>query len=236
MKTSKKGIAAIGVVCLLSVMLLSSCLKDNVNYAQPPIPTALVSFVVAATDQPPLDLYFNNNRVNSAPLGYGSELDYFRAYTGQRTVNIYNDASSTKLFSDTINLKKDSVYSLFLVSNLQHLQTLLIPDSISAPSAGNAAVRFVDVSPDAPAADLLQNGSVVASNKTFKGYSSFVQLKGNTSYNFVVQQHGSSTTLASLSNVQLNAGFVYTIWLHGLANTSNAVDKLSVDIIPNAFF
>lgn len=234
-KNLRKWIAGIGAVCMLS--FLSSCLKDNTPAYTPP-PAALVSFIQASPGEEPLDLYFNNNKVNHYPLGYGDGLDYFRAYAGKRTVNIYTENSTTsKLLSDTITLKVDSIYSLFMVNTSSDPQIFLITDSISNPGNGNAGIRFVNVSPDAPAADLvIHGGSVLATNKSFKTNSPFVKIPGDKSYTFDVRQTGTSTVLATLQNINLTSGFVYTIWFHGLAGTSVDSDKLKADIVTNAYY
>ncbi|HVV53761.1 MAG TPA: DUF4397 domain-containing protein [Mucilaginibacter sp.] len=234
-KNLKKWTAGIGAICMLS--FFSSCLKDNnANYTPPP--TALVSFVQASPDEQPIDLYFNANKVNRMPLVYGNELDYFRAYVGNRIVNIYTENSTgNKLVSDTITLKQDSVYSLFMVNTSASPQILLVHDSLSNPGTGNAGIRFINVSPDASSVDLaVHGGSVLVSDKAFKGYSSFIKVPTNKSYTFDVRQAGTNTVLATLSDITPTSGFMYTIWFHGLAGGTNSLDKLGVDIITNAYY
>jgi hypothetical protein len=228
--TLTKRIAGLGVVCMLSVLFLSSCLKNNNDYYAPPV--AYLSFIQASPDEPPLDLYLNNNKVN-----YGATIDYFRAYTGTRTVNLYNQGSTTKVFSDTIHLNADVAYSLFLTNTTAHPSLFLLTDSLSKPATGKANVRFVNVSPDAPTVDFaVKDSTALVSNKAFKGFSSFLPIQGSKSYTFEVRQHGTNTVLATLANVTLNSGVVYTIWFHGLAGSANTTDKLSIDIITNAYY
>ena len=226
--------AALGVGCLLS-MSLTSCLKSNNDYYVPP--TAYVAFIQASPGQQPLDLYFNNNKVNQMPLTYGNGLDYFKAYPGLRTVNFYTSGSMNKVFSDSVRLSPNIAYSLFLVNTTAAPGIFLLTDSISHPAAGKAAVRFVNVSPDAPAVDLaVKDSAAFIVNKAFKGFSSFMPKDGNKSYTFEVRQHGTNTVLATLSNVTLNSGLIYTIWFHGLASTTVAENQLKADIITNAYY
>jgi len=97
-----------------------------------------------------------------------------------------------------------------------------------------AAIRFVDLSPDATSVDLAVNGTVMVSHKSYKGFSSFLPVTGNTNYSFEVRQKGTSTVLASLSNVGLNNGGVYTIILTGLASGTTSADELAVYYVTNA--
>ena len=233
MKNLKRLRAGLSAVCLLS-LLLSSCLKSNPSYNNPPI--ALVSFFQASPDEPSLDLYFNNNRVNWNPISYGSGLDYFNAFAGQRTVNFYAQNTMTKLFSDTLTLKPGGVYSLFLANTPATPGIFVLNDTINRPPNNTAGIRFVDLSPDAPAVDLALNDSVKVSNKTYKGFSSFTPVAGNKTYSFKVLQKGTTTVLASLSNVTLTNGYVYTIMLTGLSAGTTSTDKLSVYYTTNAQF
>ncbi|HEY9000531.1 MAG TPA: DUF4397 domain-containing protein [Mucilaginibacter sp.] len=230
-----RWMALLGIGCFLS-LLFTSCLKSKNDDYTPP-PSAYVTFFQAATGEQPLDLYFNNNKVNQVPLGYGFGLDYFQAYPGLRTVNIDASYTNSLIYSDTIRIKPNIAYSLFLINNPVNLGLFLLTDSISQPAAGKATLRFINVSPDAPAVDLaVKDSAAFVTNKGFKGFSSFIPKTGNQTYNFEIRQHGTNTVLTTLSGVTLNNGLVYTIWLHGLANTSNADLKLKADIVTNAYY
>jgi hypothetical protein len=232
--TSKRSVAGLGVVCLLSV-LLSSCLKDN-NQVYVPPPAALVTFIQASPDEPPLNFFLNNNRVNINPLSYGNQIDYFRAFPGHRTVNFFNSATMATILQDTVYLSANITYSLFLANTASHPEILLLTDSIARPASGKATVRFVNVSPNAPPVDLVTTGTTLVSNKAYKGFSSFVPVDGNKSYTFTVVQHGTSTVLATLANVNINSNTVYTIWFHGIAGATATTDQLNADIITNAYY
>lgn len=226
--------ALLSAGCFLS-LLFTSCLKTKNDYTPPP-PVAYVAFFQASPDEQPLDLFFNNNKVNQLPLHYGDGIDYFQAYPGLRTVNLYN-SGGTIVFSDTVRLTPNIAYSLFMVNTAAHPGLFLVTDSISRPATGKATLRFINVSPDAPAVDLaIKDSAAFVTNKAFKGFSSFIPKNGGQIYNFEIRQHGTNTVLATLNSVTLNNGLVYTVWLHGLANTTLPSDKLTADIVTNAYY
>lgn len=232
--TSKRLVEKIVAVCLLSVFL-SSCLKTNNNNYYPP--EALVTFIQASPDETQLDFYLDNNKINLDPINYGDHFDYFRAYAGTRTANFYSNGSMNKIFSSTIQLNQNTNYSLFLANKATQPEIVLLTDTIAQPASGNASIRFVNLSPDAPAVDLaVQGGSTLASNKSYKGYSSFIPVQANKNYVFQVRQAGSGTILATLSNVNINSGSVYTIWFHGLSAATTVTDQLGASIYTNAYF
>jgi len=233
-KKPKRVILGIGALGLFSLSL-SSCLKDNSNNVQPP--TALVTFYQASPDEPAMNLDFNTNQVNQNAIYYGDDIDYFRVYAGQRTVNLFYTNSMNTIATAPVTIVANNAYSLFLANTAAHPEIVLLTDTLNRPAAGNASVRLVNLSPDAPAVDLkVQGGSVLVSNRAFKGYSSFLPISGQTNYTFQILQTGTSNVLATLPNVAINSGFVYTILFQGLANTTNSGDKLAANLITNAYF
>jgi hypothetical protein len=221
-----------GLLCLL--LLLSSCLKDNtVNYNPP---AALVSFFQASPDETALDLYFNNNKVNLGPIAYGTGLDYFRAYAGLRTVNFYTYGVMDKVYSDTVTIKANNVYSLFLTNKPNQPEMVLLNDTINQPPANMATVRFVNLSPDAPNVDLVLNGTTTVTNKPYKGFSSFLPVAGNAAYTIQVKQTGTSTVLATLSGVTLNTNLVYTVIFSGLVSGTTSADQPAIYYVTNAYY
>jgi hypothetical protein len=225
-------IGAAGLLCFL----LTSCLKENnsTNYTPP---TSLISFIQASPDEPPLDFYLNSNKVNQGVIYYGNYINYVSAYAGTRTANFYTSGTMNLLLSGTITLNPNTAYSLFLGDIPTNPQILMLTDTLIKPTAGNASVRFVNLSPDAPAVDLaIQGGAVLVHNISNKGYSTFIPVPVNAGYTFEVRQAGTGTVLATLTNVPLVNGSVYTIWFGGLVASTNNTDRLSVNIYTNAFF
>src|SRR6185312_8465914 len=191
----------------------------------------------ASPDQPPINFYLGANRVNYYPLSYGQNLDYFQAFTGKRTANFYNAGTSNTILSDTVTFNQNAIYSLFLAGAANKPEMVVLKDTLNKPASGQATIRFINLSPDAPAVSLaVQGGAVLAANKAYKGYSSFTALPGNASYTFEVHQGTTTTVLATLPNITINSGFVYTIWFHGLVNNTSNTDKPAADILTNAYY
>jgi len=224
----------IGIAGLLS-LFLSSCLKDNSSYVAPP--TALVTFYQASPDEPQMNLDFNTNQVNQTPINYGDHIDYFNVYAGQRTVNFFNTGSLNPIYSTNVTIVANTAYSLFLANTAAHPEVVLLTDTLNRPASGSGSIRLVNLSPDAPAVDLaVQGGSVLVSNRVFKGYSSFLPIAAKSGYTLQVLQTGTNTVLATLPNITINNGFLYTLVFRGLATTLNNADKLTADLVTNAYF
>ncbi len=229
---SSKLVLRICAVCVVSVML-SSCLKSH-NDNTPTPPVSLLTVIQASPDQPPLDFYLNSDKVNSGSISYGNDIDYFRAYSGKRAA-IFKLASGTNLILDSITLKQNFAYSLFLAGKASAPELVYLTDTLVTPAAGSAGVRFINLSPDAPAVDLAikGGGAVWVGNKWFKGFSSFANVSGNK-YSLEVRKAGTTTVLASVDNVSILPGYIYTIWLHGLVASTGASNALTIGVITNA--
>ncbi len=225
-------ISAAGLLCLL----LTSCLKQ---YTPPNInqPTALLSFVQGSPDEQPLDFFLNGDKVNQSPIYYGNYINYVSAYAGSRTANFYNSGTTGILLSGTITLNPGAAYSLFLANVPSSPEIVLLTDTLTKPVAGNASLRFVDLSPDAPNVDFaIKGGAVLVHNMAHKGFTTFLPVPVNPGYTFEVRKAGTTTILATLMDVPLAAGSVYTAWFDGLASPTNNSDHLSLNVVTNAFF
>ena len=225
-------ISAAGLLCLL----LTSCLKEN---APPNIdqPTALLSFIQGSPDEQPLDFFLNGNKVNQSAIYYGNYINYVSAFAGSRTANFYTSGTASILLSGTITLNPGAAYSMFLANVPSSPEILLLTDTLTKPVAGNASLRFVDLSPDAPNVDFaIKGGAVLVHNMSHKGFTTFLSVPVNAGYTFEVRKSGTTTVLATLTDVPLAAGSVYTAWFDGLATPTNNTDKLSLNVVTNAFF
>lgn len=233
-QNSMKRAGMIGMVCLLAG-LLSSCLKDKNNNVELPL-AALITVINASPDSQPLDFLLDQNMANPAPIRYGHILDYTRAYTGKRVASFYVSGSQQKIIADTINLDANKYYSLFLSNSVSTPDVTLLTDTLSKPASGMAVIRFINLSTNAGAVDLdIQGGAVLASNKAYKSFTAFMPVEGGKSMNLEIKQAGTSTVLVSLSNITLQSGAIYTIWLHGLTGATDQT-KLALDIQRNGFY
>ncbi len=226
-------ICAVGLLALI----LPSCSKPAVS-TNISTPQAALNFVQACPDEAALDILINNTKVGQTAITYGQYTGYFALNAGSNIISFNNDANMQPILADSTSFDSNSIHTLFLTNTVSKPQVFALTDTLVAPTSGNASVRFVDVSPDAPAVDLVvKGGATLVSNRSFKGFSSFAPVPANMFYNFEVHKAGTTTVLATLNNVKVNPGFVYTVWFHGLANGTTANgDELSADFMINASF
>jgi len=229
----KKHTGIIAAICL--PVILASCNKitNNVN----PSPIAALAVIDVSPDAPAFDFYFGSTQINTVPLVYGSGISYFQENAGEVALGFYNEGTTTKVVGDTINLKANTSNTLFLTNLIAKHDFLYLTDTLNQPATNIATIRFVDVSPDAPAVDfVIKGGAVLATNRTYKTYTSFMTITPKVNDTLEVLQSGTTTVLASVPTITITSNEIYTVWLYGLANTTVASEKLAAGAMTNFNF
>lgn len=202
---------------------LSSCLKNDDDYEQPQY--AALSVYNASPETEYFDFIANNAYV-TGPFKYGQYTSYLYATPGQVNIALYKtgkDAITDTLRTGKITLEADKYHSLFVVDKGPNPNFLLVQDNITTPASGKANVRFVNLISDGGSL-VLQTGtdSTVFSGTTYKTATAFSTLSGNKTYDFKVVSGGE--TKATIEDIEIKSGKVYTIWARGME--SSTIDSL----------
>lgn len=130
------------------------------------------------------------------------------------------------VLGENVTLNAGTIYSAVVVGTADTQQLVLLTDDLSAPPAGQAKVRFMHASPDAPAVDVaVTGGQTLFSNVAYKGSSSYKTVPAGT-VNLEVREAGTNTVVLTLPNVTLGSGVVYTIYATGLVNGTPSLQAI----------
>ncbi len=215
------------VVLAVSLFTLSSCEDDEkITYAN-------VLVTHASPDAPGVDLLIDDVKVNTQPLTYPDNTGYLDAETGTRNIKVNVAGTSTTVINGNLDLEVDKYYSVFAVDQVSEITGLVLEDDLTMPAAGKAHVRFVHLSPDAPAVDVAvaSSGAVVFSDIAFKESTAFTPLDAGT-YNLDVRVAGTTTVALVLPPVTLEAGKIYTVFAKGFLE-GTGTQALGAEIIIN---
>lgn len=114
-----------------------------------------------------------------------------------------------------LTLAADTDYTVAAAGELATIEPVVLVDDNSAPEAGNAHVRFVHLSPDAPNVDIaVTGGPVLFANVPFKGFAGYAAVPAGT-YDLEARIAGTDVVALALPGVTLEAGKVYTVFAVG---------------------
>jgi Domain of unknown function (DUF4397) len=211
---AKPGMFLCSLVLALS---LSGCMDDDDNTHVEPVPTAFVSLFHAAPDAPALDVMVGNLKITS--FNYTQYTNYLPFYVGERALTFNPINADNALIQSNVSLEENKTYSVFVINKLASIETFVVEDKVAVPASGKTMVRFINLSPDAPAVDIniKDDNSALFQNQAFKQATDFKEIDADT-YNFEVKATGSNNVLATVPNVTLREGGIYTIVSRGFNN------------------
>jgi hypothetical protein len=218
------------IIMLSAVSLLfNACSKDEAEVAA----ISGLMVVNASPSAGTFNFYAGTSKINSAALPFLGTVPYFQIAPGATTVKFTNASSIESLLTKTITLEAEKPYSFFLINDVPQLDGILIKDDLSPTSTDKAFIRFINLSPNAPALDLVQTGgSVLISDKSFKAVSDFV-LADAKSYSFDLKDKVTGEIVATLKDITLIAGKMYTIAACGLIKPADLQQPVRLEVFIN---
>lgn len=219
------------MVALTTVLSFSSCDDDDDDVAAP-AGSGKVMIIHASPDAPAVDLLLDGTKLNSTGVNFTDNTAYLNASVGTRVLKVNVAGTSTTALQASLPVANGKNYSVFAIDSVSKLSGLVVEDDLSSPATGKAHVRFIHLSPDAPAVDVaVTGGPVVFGNKSFKDFTSFTPLDANT-YNLEVRLAGTSTVVLPLPGIALTAGKIYTVYAKGFVG-GTGTQALGAEIIVN---
>jgi hypothetical protein len=187
--------------------------------------------VHASPDAPAVDLLVDG-AVAGTGLAFPNNTTYLNLAAGTRNVKVNVAGTTTTVIDANLPVTGGANYTVFAGDVVANIGAVVLTDDLTAPASGKAHVRFVHLSPDAPAVDVaVQGGPILFESKAFKQYSVFSPVDAGT-YNLEVRLAGTSTVALPLNGVMLQAGKIYTVFAKGLASGAGA-QALGAQIIVN---
>ena len=218
-------------MAILATFSLASCGSDDKTNPLAPAPQARVMAVHASPDAPAVDLLVDG-AVAGTGLAFPNNTPYISVAAGTRNVKVNVAGTSTTVINANLPVTGGVNYTVFASDVVANIGAVVLTDDLTAPAAGKAHVRFVHLSPDAPAVDVaVQGGPVLFANKAFKQYTPFAPVDAGT-YNLEVRLAGTTTVALPLNGIVLQPGKIYTVFAKGLVGGSGA-QALGAQIIVN---
>jgi hypothetical protein len=212
------------------IVLLVSC-NDDEDYVNEPIEVAYVSVYHASPDAPAFDIVVDDRVINTWPFDYSSYSGYLNFFTGNRNIQFNAVNADNALIDTTFNFEQGKAYSLFAINRVSGLEALLVVDSAAAPPEGKAMVRFVHLSPDAPAFDIAIEGETAPlfAGRSFRGATAFKEVEAGTR---AFEVKNDTEVVLATEQLEIRAGRYYTIIVRGFAVPPQGnTNVLSVEVL-----
>jgi hypothetical protein len=223
------------LIAVTSIALTSCSDDDNNNIAAPQTTTAKVKVVHTSPDAPKVDILLDNAFVDT--LSFPRNTTYLDVPAGERNVKVRATGTSIVPIDANVTFDANKIYSVFAIDVLSNISALVTTDDLIAPASGKAHVRFIHLSPDAPAVNIIANGSVTLfSNRSFNksitaAEQAFTPVDAGT-YDIQVRTVNGNALALDLPGITLTAGKIYTVFAKGLLSGTGS-QALGAQIIVN---
>jgi hypothetical protein len=178
----------------------------------------------ASPDAPAVDIFVDGQKAVTA-LAFPDNTGYVALPAGPHNVKVFaspSDGTGSPVLEADLDVAAGNDYTVLAVGRLSDSSLALLPleDNNAAPAAGNAHVRLIHASPDAPAVDVVVSGTTtkVFGNVAFKGVGTYTPVPAG-SYNLEVQT--TSGQVVKAVSADLAARTVYTVVAVGQAGNGS---------------
>jgi hypothetical protein len=185
-------------------------------------PVARIKVVNAIADSPTLNFKADGTSLLSNVPFAGSS-SYVSLATGNRTLQLEAaNVPGTIIASSPQAIASAHDYTVLALDSFAAPRLAMVSDDNTFPTAGFAKVRFVNALSGTASVDVLVNFASQAAGLAYGGTSAYSQLAANTAastgYTITFSTPGGVSVIATLADVQLDSGVVYTAILLGPAN------------------
>lgn len=230
MKRFIRKFSTVSTALLLGAVIFTGCKKEDEAPAQ-----ARVLVVHASPDAPGVDLLVDDQKVNTAPLTFSFNTGYLNVNSGSRNIKVNAAGTSTSVINANVTFDPSKNYSVFACNRLSSIEAVVLEDNLATPAAGQAHIRVVHLSPDAPAVNIGVAGTTtnLFTNLAFKGATAFTPVPAGT-YNLEVRLASNNAVALAIPTTTLQAGRIYTVFARGFVTPpSGNTNTLNVSVINN---
>ena len=180
--------------------------------------SAQVRVLHASPDAPPVNVLIDG-RIMFPHVNYGQTTRYARLEPGSYNIKVVSaDRDQVVVIDTNLNVDEGQAYTVAAVGYLPTIEPLVLVDTTDPPGWGQAKVRVVHASPNAPAVDVVTSqGNVLFTEVAFKGITDYQSVERGL-YHLQVKPAGVATAVLDIPWLPLHPGSVQTIVVLGLVN------------------
>ncbi|WP_124065081.1 DUF4397 domain-containing protein [Clostridium sp. E02] len=203
-------------------------MNHHMNQTQMDMPMGYVRVIHTVPDAPNVDIYANETMVVE-DLAYGEYTDYLAIPEGEYKISVYvAGTTDTPVVSNMLSVEQNKVLTIAAAGMLNDIGLLAIRDVDDPEDTDKAMVRFLHLSPNAPAVDItLPDGTVVFDDVSFKQITPYREVTP-MNYTLEVRPAGTSDVVLSVPDVGLESGKNYTVYAIGLVGEEPELEAMLI--------
>ena len=180
----------------------------------------------AVPDGPNVDVYANEKLIANN-LAYGNHTTYASLPDGTYKITLYVTGSKdSPILSNMLTVSKTSYSTVAAIDTSSEIEFLRIKDSNGPIERDKSMIKFVHLSPNAPAVDItLQDGTILFNNVEFKQVTSYINVLPDN-YTLQVRLAGTPTVVLTVPDVNLQPNKIYTVYAIGLVGGNPSLEAL----------
>lgn len=205
-----RGLAALSLVSMLAAVLAGGALAQQDTMAK-------VRVIHASPDAPAVDVFVNGERAVEG-LAFQGGTSYLDLAAGDYRFQVVpaGGEATDAVIDATATLEAGTWYSVVAVGTLDSIEPLIVVDDVTEPAAGQAHIKVVHASPDAPAVDVaVTGGPVLFENAPFTAATDYLPVDAGT-YDLEIRPTGTEDVALAIPGLTLEAGTVYSAYAMGL--------------------
>lgn len=183
-----------------------------------------VRILHASPDLSAIDIVMNGQKVVKN-ISFKQYSPYLSLIQGQYRVDIVPTGEETPIFSTLAPVMGNHAYTFAAAGNSNKLQLLHLTDNTPLPY-GQAKIRFVHLSPDAPQVDVaLKDGESLFEKVIFKQATDYLQVSPGVA-DIEISAAETKNVILTIPEVKIEANKIYTIVTLGYVNKSPKLESL----------
>ena len=173
----------------------------------------LIRYLNVLPSQKSVDIYVNNKLLYS-DVKYKSFTHYIYMENRSYKIDIYEAGTKNILIRTTFIIPDESLFTLAISGNIGQEALIIVDEDIEQKSSNSqAVVRFVNLSPDLPIADIFNNDKPIVDNIDYKDQTIYEYLNPGV-YTISVKGNLNGDDLVT-TNIQFKTDRIYSIYIIG---------------------
>lgn len=173
----------------------------------------LIRYLNVLPSQQSVDIYVDNKLLYS-DVKYKSFTPYIYMENRSYKIDIYEAGTKNILIRTTFIIPDESLFTLAISGNIGQEALIIVDEEIEQKTSNSQAiVRFVNLSPDLPIADIFNNDKPIVDNIDYRDQTIYEYLNPGQ-YTISVKGNLNGNDLVT-TNIQFKTDRIYSIYIIG---------------------